>query len=154
MGYIEKVITVDIADKNDLVEKYDRSIVSADLIRFILAQAELASHKDTFKIIVKDKCHLDHDVSNLIRSGIKIEYDNAVYEHTRNNNRQILSVIIGVILIVISTIIKDPVLAEIFAVGAWVAMWDAIELALYSEYKERRKMNRLRKLLNCEIISD
>ena len=151
---MEKVITVDIADKNDLVEKYDRSIVSADLIRFILTQAELASHKDTFKIIVKDKCHLDHDVSNLIRSGIKIEYDNAVYEHTRNNNRQILSVIIGVILIVISTIIKDPVLAEIFAVGAWVAMWDAIELALYSEYKERRKMNRLRKLLNCEIVSD
>ena len=151
---MEKVITVDIADKNDLVEKYDRSIVNADLIRFILTQAELASHKDTFKIIVKDKCHLDHDVSNLIRSGIKIEYDNAVYEHTRNNNWQILSVIIGVILIVISTIIKDPVLAEIFAVGAWVAMWDAIELALYSEYKERRKMNRLRKLLNCEIISD
>ena len=143
---MEKVITVDIADKNDLVEKYDRSIVSADLIKFILTQA--------FKIIVKDKCHLDHDVSNLIRSGIKIEYDNAVYEHTRNNNRQILSVIIGVILIVISTIIKDPVLAEIFAVGAWVAMWDAIELALYSEYKERRKMNRLRKLLNCEIVSD
>ena len=151
---MEKVITVDIADKNDLVEKYDRSIVSADLIRFILTQAELASHKDTFKIIVKDKCHLDYDVSNLIRSGIKIEYDNAVYEHTRNNNRQILSVIIGVILIVISTIIKDPVLAEIFAVGAWVAMWDAIELALYSEYKERRKMNRLRKLLNCEIVTD
>ena len=151
---MEKVITVDIADKNDLVEKYDRSIVSADFIRFILAQAELASHKDTFKIIVKDKCHLDHDVSNLIRSGIKIEYDNAVYEHTRNNNRQILSVIIGVVLIVISTLIKDAVLAEIFAVGAWVAMWDAIELALYSEYKERRKMNRLRKLLNCEIISD
>ncbi len=151
---MEKVITVAIADKNDLVEKYDRSIVSADLIRFILAQAELASHKDTFKIIVKDKCHLDHDVSNLIRSGIKIEYDNAVYEHTRNNNRQILSVIIGVVLIVISTLIKDAVLAEIFAVGAWVAMWDAIELALYSEYKERRKMNRLRKLLNCEIVSD
>ena len=151
---MEKVITVDIADKNDLVEKYDRSIVSADLIKFILTQAEQASIRDTFKIIVKDKCHLDHDVSNLIRSGIKIEYDNAVYEHTRNNNRQILSVIIGVILIVISTIIKDPVLGEIFAVGAWVAMWDAIELALYSEYKERRKMNRLRKLLNCEIISD
>jgi hypothetical protein len=151
---MEKVITVDIADKNDLVEKYDRSIVSADLIKFILTQSEQASIRDTFKIIVKDKCHLDHDVSNLIRSGIKIEYDNAVYEHTRNNNRQILSVIIGVILIVISTIIKDPVLAEIFAVGAWVAMWDAIELALYSEYKERRKMNRLRKLLNCEIVSD
>ena len=151
---MEKVITVDIADKNDLVEKYDRSIVSADLIKFILTQAEQASIRDTFKIIVKDKCHLDHDVSNLIRSGIKIEYDNAVYEHTRNNNRQILSVIIGVILIVISTIIKDPVLAEIFAVGAWVAMWDAIELALYSEYKERRKMNRLRKLLNCEIVTD
>ena len=151
---MEKVITVDIADKNDLVEKYDRSIVSADLIRFILTQAELASHKDTFKIIVKDKCHLDYDVSNLIRSGIKIEYDNAVYEHTRNNNRQILSVIIGVILIVISTFLKDAVLAEIFAVGAWVAMWDAIELALYSEYKERRKMNRLRKLLNCEIVTD
>ena len=54
---MEKVITVDIADKNDLVEKYDRSIVSADLIRFILAQAELASHKDTFKIIYKcEKC--------------------------------------------------------------------------------------------------
>lgn len=151
---MEKVITVDIADKNDLVEKYDRSIVSADLIKFILTQAEQASIRDTFKIIVKDKCHLDHDVSNLIRSGIKIEYDNAVYEHTRNNNRQVLSVIIGVILIVISTIIKDPVLAEIFAVGAWVSMWDAIELALYSEYKERRKMNRLRKLLNCEIVSD
>ena len=151
---MEKVITVDIADKNDLVEKYDRSIVSADLIKFILTQAEQASIRDTFKIIVKDKCHLDHDVSNLIRSGIKIEYDNAVYEHTRNNNRQIRSVIIGVILIVISTIIKDPVLAEIFAVGAWVAMWDAIELALYSEYKERRKMNRLRKLLNCEIVTD
>lgn len=151
---MEKIITIDIADKNDLVEKYDRSIVNTDLIKFILTQAEQASHKDNFKIVVKDKCHLDHDVSNLIRAGIKIEYDNAVYEHTRNNNRQILSVIIGVILIVISTLLKDPVLAEIFAVGAWVAMWDAIELALYSEYKERRKMNRLRKLLNCEIISD
>ena len=63
---MEKVITVDIADKNDLVEKYDRSIVSADLIKFILTQAEQASIRDTFKIIVKDKCHLDHDVSNLI----------------------------------------------------------------------------------------
>ena len=72
---MEKVITVDIADKNDLVEKYDRSIVSADLIKFILTQAEQASIRDTFKIIVKDKCHLDHDVSNLIMNTQEITTD-------------------------------------------------------------------------------
>lgn len=151
---MEKIITIDIADKNDLVEKYDRSIVNADLIHFILTQAELASHKDTFKIVVKDKCNLDHDFSNLIRAGIKQELDKAVYDHTRTNNRQIISLILGIILLVISTFIESPVITEILAIGAWVALWDAIELAIYSEYRERRTMNRLRKLLNCEIITD
>lgn len=151
---MEKIITIDIADKNDLVDVYDRSIVSDKLIKFILTRAEEASHRDTFKIVVKDKCHLDHDVSNLIRSGIKRELDNAVYNHTRTNNRQLISLALGIILLIISTFIESTVITEILAIGAWVALWDAIELAIYSEYRERRTMNRLRKLLNCEIITD
>ena len=66
--------------------------------------------------------------------------------------KKILSLSISSMLL-ISTFIKNMnILNEIVLIGAWVPIWEAIELELFTDTKEKRKRKQLKKILKGEII--
>ena len=144
-------INVDLLDKYDLVEKYNKSVVSRNLIDYIIEQAMEYKPSSDFKIIVSKKAQIDHDSTKLIREGLTKEFEKAKTFHRNENYKQILYLVIGILLIFLATRFSNPIVIEILSVSAWVPLWEAVDLALFSEADEVAQITMLRNLINGEI---
>lgn len=149
---MERVINIDIQDGYDLVEDYDKTKVSRELIDYIIEVANEGDSRDTFKIVVDKKNNFDHDSTKMIRDGLEREYLKAKKAHSQENKKQLFDLVVGVTFIYISTLINVEILEEILLLGGWVPLWEAIELELFYETKEQSAIKLLKKLKDCEII--
>ena len=145
-------INVDLLDKYDLVEKYNKSVVSRNLIDYIIEQAMEYKPSSNFKITVSKKGQIDHDSTKLIRDWLTKEFEKAKTFHRNENIKQILYLVIGILLIFLATRFSNPIVTEILSVSAWVPLWEAVDLALFSEAEEVAQITMLRNLINGEIV--
>ena len=53
-----------------------------------------------------------------------------------------------------SSIIKFDVLKEVVIIGAWVLLWDAVEIEIVDDIINRKKKKALEKLLSSEFIEN
>lgn len=145
-------INIDLIDKYDLVEKYNKSVVSRNLISYIVEQASEYPTNSEFRIIVSKKCPIEHDSTKLIKDGLTIEFKKAKAFHRNENYKQLFYLFIGIALIFLSTVFDNEVIKEILSISAWVPLWEAVDLALFSEVREVAQITMLRNLINGEII--
>ena len=149
---MEKIIEIDLNDKYDLIDKYNEKKISDEIIEYIVRQAKLIKN-NKIKIIINKKCHIDKDVTKLIKEGLKEEYNRSLQEHHRNNIKQVLFLLLGITFIFLSTLIKDGVIwKEVLLISGWVPIWDVIEVELFSDVAGRKKRKIIKNLLNSEII--
>ena len=83
-------INVDLLDKYDLVEKYNKSVVSRNLIDYIIEQAMEYKPSSNFKIIVSKKGQIDHDSTKLIRDGLTKEFEKALKKLSRKEQKAVM----------------------------------------------------------------
>lgn len=150
---MERVIKIDLNNKEDLVEKYNNSIVSSELINYIISQVMTFSKKEDFRIIINNNCDLEEDYISLIKEGLEIEYKKSLKKHHTNNIKEFFLIIMGIIFLLISRMLGDNVFNEVFLIIGWVPIWEAIELELFSDSEERRKRFILKRLLASDYIS-
>lgn len=150
---MEKIIEIDISDKNDLIDKYNNKKLSKELMEYIIEQAIFVTRKDKIKIVINKKCSIEQDYIKIIKEGLKEEYSKSLKIYHLNNIRQLLLLILGIIFLFFSTLIKEDVIwKEILLIGGWVPIWETIEIELFSDLEGRRKRFILNKLLKGEII--
>lgn len=149
---MEKIIEIDLNNKYDLIDKYNERKISNEIIEYIIKQAKLLRNKQ-IKFIINNKCHIDKDISKLIKEGLKEEYDRSLEEHNTNNIKQILFLILGITFIFLSTLIDDGVIwREVLLISGWVPIWEMIEVELFPDVDGRRKRKLIKKILNSEIV--
>ena len=149
---MEKVINVDFNAENDIVEKYDNSKISRELLEYIIEKAQFIKKNDTLKIIVNNKCQTNLNYSEMLYNAFKEEYKNNVQLHLRNNILQILLLFLGIIFIFISFQIKNnEIWKEIFLIGGWVPIWEMVDLELFTDIRGKRRAKILLKLIDSEI---
>lgn len=149
---MEKIIEIDLLNKEDFFEKYNHNEVSKDLINYLIKQTFINRKSKNIKIVINSKCEIEN-ISNILKDSIQKEYEFS-YKHLKYNNIvQLIFIIFGVFALFIATLLKDSIiLNEIVVIGAWVLLWETINLELFSDTEERRKRKLLKKLLACEII--
>lgn len=149
---MEKIIEIDLLNKEDFFEKYNYTEVSKDLINYIIKKAFMNRKAKKIKIILNNNFKIDN-MTNILKEGIQKEY-NLSYKHLKYNNViQLVFIILGVFSLFIASLLKNSaILNEIVVIGAWVLLWETIDLELFSDTEERRKRKILKKLLTCEII--
>lgn len=147
---MEKTIEIDITNEDDLFEKYNKKKVSKDLINYIIESTPRFRNKDTFKIIVNST--ITNKCADIILDGLKEEYKKSVNVHYRTNIVQTIYLLVGIIVLSISTIIEKVIFKEIVLIGGWVLIWSMVELEIFSDTSGRRKRRILKKLLNSEMI--
>ena len=146
---MEKVIDVDIIDLDDFFSKYNKELVSWDLIKFILDNCK---EVDEDIVIVLNK-KIDKPLESILRNSLKTEYNLMVKEHFNNNKMQVIYFLIGIIMLVISRILNDRVLLEeLFLIGGWVLIWQTVEIEFFRDIDNKRKRKLLKKLINSKII--
>ena len=148
---MEKIIEADILDLDDFFEKYNKELVSRDLINFILENTKDSLDSDKITIVLNKKIH--KKLGDILRNSFKVEYQKMVNEHFNNNKKQVIYFLIGVVMLVISRVLNDRALIEeLFLIGGWVLIWQTVEIEFFKDTSNRKKRKLLKKLITSEII--
>lgn len=148
---MEKIIEIDILDKHDLVEKYNDQKLASDLISYILEQAMFIKKQDKVKIIIDKKCDIDINVEDIIKNGLKEEYDKLVRIYQLTNIKQVILFVLGITFLFLSSLVEEGIGKEILLISGWVPIWETIEIELFGDLEVKRKRNILKKLLKSTI---
>lgn len=149
---MEKIIEIDLLEKEDFIEKYNNRKISKSLIEYMMDEAMFIGKKDTIKIEIHNDCNLEIDIVKMIKDGLEIEYQKNIKNRKLNNIKQFILLLIGIIFLCLSTLMKEGfIFQEVFLIIGWVPIWEAIEIELFTDVKEKRKRQVLKKLLDGTI---
>lgn len=151
---MKKIIEIDVIDQDDLLDKYNRRVVSKNLIEYLIQVVPYFTREDKIQVIVHNKIKEVPECVPLIVKGFREEYEKNVLEKYRNNVIQLVYFILGILILFFSTLIKSTVLKEIALIGGWVFIWEMIHLELFSDMTGRKRRKILKKLLNSEIVEE
>ena len=150
---MEKEIKIDIVSREDLLERYNENKISNNVIEYLVKEAMLVNKEESIKIVVnKDSAVLNFDCKELIKSGLKDEYKRSMNKQHDNNVKQIYFFIIGILLIFLSTTIKEEILKEVLLICGWVPIWEMFKIELFPDAQGRVKRRVLRRLMHSEIV--
>lgn len=149
---MERIIEIDLIDKYDLVEKYNEKNVSNELIKYIINEAMYIPKKDKIVIEINKKFPTVKNCKTLIVDGLKREYNESLRLHKLIDIKQWIFFIWGIIALFLSTLFNNEIIEEILIIGAWVPLWEVIDLEVFADHDERKKRRVLKKLLKSEII--
>ena len=147
---MKKVIEIDIVNKEDLYESYNRKKVSHELINYIIESSSHFRKKDKIEIVINNKT--EDKSLQLIKRGLEDEIEKSKERHIRTNTIQVIYFIIGIFALSISTQITLEIIRELVIICGWVLMWTIIELEIFNDVAERKRRRLLRKLLKSKFI--
>ena len=137
---MEREIIIDINNHYELVEKYNDNKISQDMIRYIIKEAMLIKSYDSIKLIINKKFNIEKNVTEMIKVGLKEEYQRNLEQYQLNNKRQLFFLCLGFILIFMALMIPQRnVFKEILLISGWVPIWEIMELELYPDAYSRKK---------------
>lgn len=147
---MERIIEINLTDKKFFYNKYNKNIVSSDLINYMIESASFFDSEDTIKIEITNSTKDNY--IELIRDGLNREYDKSVFVSYKSDFTQIYYLIAGIIIIFLSTLIGGTVFKEIVLIGGWVFIWAMVESEIFTDIKNKKKRKIIRKLLDSEFI--
>lgn len=147
---MEKIIEINLTDKNDFYEKYNKKIVSRNLINYIIESAYYFDNDDTIKIEIANSTKEDY--VTLIKEGLNREYDMSVALSYKNDYSQLFYLVLGVLILFLSTLISGTVLKELVLIGGWVFIGVMVESEIFTDIKNKKRRRIIRKLLNSEFV--
>lgn len=150
---MKKVININLKSESDLVDKYNDTHVSRDLIDYILEQTKYINKKDEIEFVINKD--FETDATGLIKTGIRNEYLIATKQSRFDNIKQITFLILGLICLILYTLFGDiEVFGEIILIGGWILMGESIEIQLFSDPVIKRNKMILKKMLNSNFIEN
>ncbi|MBO5414176.1 MAG: hypothetical protein J6A17_00965 [Bacilli bacterium] len=151
---MEKIIEIDLKNKEDLFDRYNKNEISKDLIEYIINEITLYNKNDTYKIIINNSIKGQNKIENIIKEGLIREYNNNIDIYDQNNIRQLIFFIMGIIALFISVVANGIILKELASVGVWVLFWYIIEVELFEDKENRKRRKIIKKLLDSEFIEN
>jgi len=148
---MEKEIEIDLVSEEDLFERYNKKVVSEDLINYIVRKTINIGSEYKIKLIINNETK-NKNVVSLIKEGLEKEYERCKIEYIRNNIMQLVYLVIGILILIISNIITETVFKEIILIGGWLFIWNMGEMELFQDNSNRRRRKILKKLLVSEIV--
>lgn len=148
---MEKIVEIDIDSSSDLFEQYNKKKISKELIRYLIDATPRVTKNDTLKVVINNRMKEDIKCAELIKKALDAELMSNEYKFVHTNRRQLLFFILGVMALGISALIEAEIIKEIILIGAWVLLWDMVELEIDDDISNRKKKKILRKLLVSEF---
>lgn len=150
---MEKVLEISLCDQEDFTDRYNKKQVSKDLIDYIVEEAIFLKADQTIKMMIHNECKLNCDIVEMIKDGLALEYQKSLRSCYLNNWKQFVLWVIGILFLFLYTLIEENfVFSEALLIIAWVPIWEAIDMELFTDVKERKKRKILKKLLNSEFL--
>lgn len=149
---MKRTIKISLDDESDLYERYNKEVVSRDLINYLIERASFFNKNDKLEIVIKNTLKNTDDLVNLIRASLKSEYENLNYKYNRNNLVQMVYLILGIVVLFLSTLVAETVLREIILIVGWIFIWSMMELEIFSDKDIKKRRRIILKILKSKII--
>lgn len=151
---MEKILEIDLDKKEDLFDCYNKKKVSKELIQYILDSTPKLKKGDTLKVVINNGIKGNIKCAELIKKALDDSFIKNEYKSHTNNVKQLSFLIMGVIALCLSSIIKFEVLKEVVIIGAWVLLWDAVEIEIVDDIVNKKKKIAIQKLLSSEFVEN
>lgn len=148
---MEKIIEVDIDNVDDLFEMYNRRKISRELIRYLVESVPKMTKNDTLKVVINNNLTEDIYCSELIKKALDTEIKSNDYKFMYSNKRQLIYFILGVLALLIATLINIEIIKEVILIGAWVLLWDMVEIEIGDDINNRKRKKKLNGLLAADF---
>lgn len=148
---MEKVIEIDLLNKKDTFEKYDKNIISKDLVNYLINTTPKLKKNDSLKLIINNEIKIDNCIE-LITKRLEHEYSKTSLKHELNNYTQFFYLIIGVTILYLSSLVDIKIVEEFILIIGWVFIWDLVETEIVTDMNNRKRRRIIKWLLNSKII--
>lgn len=149
---MKNVIEIDVFDEKEFFEIYNKKLVADSLLNYLVDQTPNFKNKETLKIKINSKITSDIDLKKCIVEGLKNKYQKSYQNHFRNTIIQLIYLLVGVLIILASTLIKGEVFREVILICGWVLIWATVELEIFSDIEGRKRRKKLKRLIDSEFI--
>ena len=151
---MEKILEIDINSTDDLFERYNGKKVSKELIQYMIEAFPRMKKNDTLKVIINNNLKGNIRCSEIIKQAIDEACEKSDFRFHKTNMKQFSFLFLGILALIIASIITFDVIKEVVIIGAWVLLWDAVEMELVDDISNRKKKNTLKKILSSEFIEN
>ncbi len=149
---MKRVIKVDLDSREALFETYDKEKVNKELIRYLVDSAAKFRKDDEIEIRINNLFDKSVECIPLIKKALAEEDTSNERKHYLIEIKQIAFFICGILALVISTFIATEILKEIVLIGAWVLIWDMVEMEIVDDVSNRKRNKILDKLLSSSFV--
>jgi hypothetical protein len=151
---MEKILEIDLDTKEDLFECYNKKKISKELIQYLIDSTPRLKKNDTLKVVINNRIKGNIRCSELIKKALDDSVEKNEFKFHYNNIKQFSFLIMGIFALVLSSFVKIEVFKEVIIVGAWVLLWDAVEMEIVDDLVNRKKKKILKRLLSSEFIEN
>lgn len=145
-----KNIILELNELDNFFDKYNQQKVSLEVINYLLKECSL--EKYDYQILVYNNIGIKNDLDILIKETLISEYQERKKIYQQTNIKQIWLLAIGIILLLVSMGISELfVFKEVILIAGWVLVWETIDIQLFSDINDRRKLKLLFKLINSNV---
>lgn len=148
---MEKVIKIDLMKEEDIIDTYNSSRISPNLLNYLINEARFIKKEDTIKILINNICQTKLNYKEMLYEAFQDEFLNIRKEHIKTNIIQLLFFIMGIFFIFLAFQINNNIWKEILLISGWVPIWEMIDLELFNDTRGQRKKMILNKLINSQI---
>ena len=142
-------IEINITDENELLNIYNKNIISETLDNYLITSLEHRSLKENITINITGT--ENENIKNIITNYYKEKYLYFKKIDTLDNYIRLVLFLIGVLSIFISKQFTN-IVSEVFLIAGWVIIWEIIYDVLFSEIKRKRKARIYKTLAKAKII--
>ena len=142
-------IEINITNENELLNIYNKNIISETLDNYLTTSLEHRSLKENITINITGT--ENENIKNIITNYYKEKYLYFKKIDTLDNYIRLVLFLIGVLSIFMSKKFTN-IVSEIFLIAGWVIIWEIIYDILFSEIKRKRKAKIYKALATSNII--
>lgn len=151
---MEKILEIDLDSTENLFECYNKKKISRDLIQYMIDATPRLKKGDTLKVVINNNMKGNIRCSELIKKALDDACARSDFRFHLTNMKQIWFLILGVIALLIASVVDWEILKEIVIIGAWVLLWDVVEMEIVDDINNRKKKKILKKILSSEFIEN
>lgn len=151
-------IIVDIQNKEDLYNPFNKEQISEELGTYILNRSKKIPLKEKMIICINDYERLNKNEKEHLVDAIREYYGLMVQEkmiyNEFNQVKHIILFIVGILLITLSNILSNVfpfLIPELFLIAGWVAIWETVYGILFTENQTRIEIKKIKELTTCLI---
>ena len=101
---MEKIIEIDLIKKDDVFEKYNKNIISKDLINYIIDGSFFVKNNN-LKLVINN--YTNESYKEKIENALIDEYNYSITNNVRSNKIQATYLFVGMLAIFLSTVIEE-----------------------------------------------